>query len=220
MNDTNNEKTSCVVRKLICNLFFFFCATESAIGSTGDREALSHELRCEALRIAVPPESFDGFFNGRIPTASLVKMADQILEWQISAVDDQAKKAALQDTRKQLLTMQSRVNVDTFRAANPLTPLQGISERVEIVNKGDVLGEGGMCSVRFGTIVDSEGKTHRVAIKRAKVEAGKRGLAIEGKIGNDLAYAYTTADDETSLLNMQGLPLVVVPYLRGDRVIQ
>jgi serine/threonine protein kinase len=123
----------------------------------------------------------------------------------------------LQGIRERLLAVQSRVNVETFRAANPLSPLIGIDVKRMEVNVNGNLGKGGFGSVKSGTITDSEGKTHRVAIKTA---IGECGLVNEGMVGGNLVRAYANVNDEASLLAMYGFPLIVLPFPFGEKIFQ
>jgi serine/threonine protein kinase len=173
----------------------------------------------------VPPESFDGFFNSRIPTASLVKMADQILGWQISTTDREAEKVTLQATRERLLTMQSMVNAETFRAANPLTPLGNVP-RDAMVTTEEEIGKGGFGIVSSGIVTDSKEQMHTVAVKTPKADENpkqadkiRQGLVNEGQIGNNLTHVYAGINGETFFSDVQGLPLTVVPILLGNDVV-
>jgi serine/threonine protein kinase len=235
MNNINSKKY--VVHKLVCEFFFFFCATESAVGS-----ASSHALRREALRaLDVPQKVVGEIFDSGIPTASLVQLADRILECQISEADKasleafwdadelwkdpladwrqyEAKRVELQAAWERLKAMQSKVNVETYLAANPLTPLGNVP-RDSTVTTGEMLGEGGFGVVQSGTVTDAEGKTYAVAVKEARTEKCKRSLAREGQVGAYLLQAYDNISNKTHFSDGQGLSVTVVPIALNDDII-
>jgi serine/threonine protein kinase len=150
-------------------------------------------------------------FNGDLSTAELVTKAQRELNKRSGASSNSTE---FQEIKAAFSQWQSKVNAETYKVANPLTPLQDIPREAK-ATPGKEINKGGLGVVYEGRVKKGRGKKRDVVVKRAK-PGGEMALRREAEAGEAVSRAYAATNKGTLLSDVQGLPVTVVPIQQAD----
>jgi serine/threonine protein kinase len=234
MNNSNSKKY--VVRKLVYELFFFFCAAEYAVGSTDSHELL-RETRCVAsnilganpeemsrdladIYVATLSQGAEEIFNSKFSTIKLAESATNLLRERLSQFRAplRSEDTIWQEAINKMDTFraqQSAVNAGKFRDRNPIIkePLATLPKidvsRVE--SEGEKLGEGGYGRV-YSYAVEKAGQPCDIIVKIPTQHPNAQLLIdVETAAGDDLRERFEAMGGDSLVSDYQGLAVVVVP---------